>query len=166
MRALRALSGLLTRIEGWALVLFLSIMIVLSFAQVLLRNLFGSGLIWGDQLVRQMVMWTGFTGAALAAAGNRHISIDALTKFLPARVRHALRVLTNVFASVVCVYLMLAAWGLLLSERESGGEMFLAIPEWVGHVVIPAGYALLAIHFLINAVENGRAVFIKVGGKG
>ena len=141
MKFLRALSKMITRAEGWLLVVFLGTMIVLAFLQVVLRNFFDTSLTWGDILVRQMVMWAGFTGAAIATSEDRHISIDALTKFIPERPRHAIRLVTNAFAAVVCFYLMRAAWTLLESERENGGELFLAIPQWVGLVIIPVGYA-------------------------
>lgn len=159
MNILRSLGRLLTRIEGWFLVLFLSVMLLLAFLQVLLRNFFGTGLVWGDSLVRQMVMWVGFAGAALAAGGERHISIDALTRFVAERPRHGIKVLTNAFGAVVCYYLAVAAWGLVRSEMEGGGMLFLGIPQWAGEAVIPAGYILLSIHFFLNALENGIVAF-------
>ncbi|MCK7524997.1 MAG: TRAP transporter small permease [Ignavibacteriales bacterium] len=63
-------------------------MVLLAFAQVILRNVFGTGLVWGDTIVRHMVLWAGFVGGALASYEGRHISIDALTKFFPPRVKH------------------------------------------------------------------------------
>jgi TRAP-type C4-dicarboxylate transport system permease small subunit len=159
------MSGVITRVEGWLLVVFLSTMIVFAFLQVILRNFFGTSLTWGDILVRQMVMWAGFTGAAIATSSDRHISIDALTKFIPERPRHIIRVLTNLFAAVVCSYLMRAAWTLLESERENGGELFLAIPQWIGLVIIPVGYALLTLHFSLNVLESGLSAAGRSGEK-
>jgi len=56
---------------------------------------------------------------------------------------------------VVCFYLARAAWTLLLSEQESGGELFLHVPQWVAIGIIPAGYALLTFHFALNLLESG-----------
>jgi TRAP-type C4-dicarboxylate transport system permease small subunit len=163
MTILRSLGRTLARVEGWFLVLFLGVMVVLAFTQVVLRNVFGSGLLWGDTLVRQMVMWAGFTGAAIAASQDRHISIDAITKFISERTRQATRTLTNLFAAVVCSFLARAAWTLLLSEQEHGGEIFLRIPQWVGLLIIPAGYCLLTIHFFLNSLESGLKAFGRDG---
>jgi TRAP-type C4-dicarboxylate transport system permease small subunit len=160
---LRSVSRLFTRVEGWLLVLFLGVMVVLAFLQVFLRNVFGTSFSWGDVLVRHLVMWTGFIGAAVAASEERHISIDALTKFLSKRWTHVIRVVTNIFAAVVAGFLAHAAWGLLVVERESrGGNILPGIPEWAGLIIIPAGYALLAVHFLINIAINALAA----AGKG
>ncbi len=154
MRLLRALDRLLVRIETVLLVIFLGIMVILAFAQVVSRNVFGGGFLWGDPVVRQMVMWSGFMGAAIAASQDRHISIDALTKFLKGRVKNVVHVITSLFAAVVCYYLAQAAWVFMLDERQSGSELISGIPSWIGLVIIPFGFALLAFHFALNALEH------------
>ncbi|MBW1813319.1 MAG: TRAP transporter small permease subunit, partial [Deltaproteobacteria bacterium] len=53
-------------------------MIVLSFGQVVARNLFSTGFIWVDQMLRLEVLWVAFIGAALATEFNQHIKIDFL----------------------------------------------------------------------------------------
>ncbi|MDE2237792.1 MAG: TRAP transporter small permease subunit, partial [Elusimicrobia bacterium] len=46
----------------------------LAFLQVLRRELFGSGALWADPLLRSLVLWVGFLGAALAAAEDKHFA--------------------------------------------------------------------------------------------
>jgi len=155
----------LVKIETALLVLFLSSMIVLSFSQVVLRNLFDTGLLWADPTVRHLVLWVGFLGAAIATSEERHISIDALTRFLPPAVKRLVHVATNAFALVTCYLLADAAVGFFLLEKEGGGEIIQSIPSWVGVIVIPPGYALLAIHFAIRLIKSvvgmsGRSVEI------
>jgi TRAP-type C4-dicarboxylate transport system permease small subunit len=96
----------------------------------------------------------GFIGAALATSEQRHISIDALTKFLSPHVKHVVSVLTSLFALVVCLFLAAAAWTYLGEERAHGGDLVLSVPAWVAQVIIPAGYALMAVHFLVRVLEN------------
>jgi C4-dicarboxylate transporter, DctQ subunit len=166
MKVLRTLDRLLVRLETVFLVIFLSLMVILAFAQVVLRNVFGGGFLWGDPLVRQMVMWSGFMGAAIAASQDRHISIDALTKFLKGRVKDIVLVVTSVFASVVCFYLARAAWVFMLDEKQSGGELISGIPSWIGLIIIPLGFALLTVHFALNAVKHaGDAITPPAAGE-
>jgi len=101
-----------------------------------------------------MVMWSGFMGAAIAASQDRHISIDALTKFIKGRVKDIVRVITSLFASVVCFYLAQAAWVFLQDEKQSGGDLIAGIPSWIGLIIIPVGYWLLMVHFALNAIEH------------
>lgn len=154
MKTLTAIENRLVRVETFLLVLFLSVMILLAFAQVILRNVFGTGILWADTIVRHLVLWVGFAGASIAASSERHIAIDAITKFLPARAGYVARVLTNLFALFVCLLLADAAYTLLLDEVEYGGTMVLDIPSWVGVVILPPGYILMAFHFLVKFIQN------------
>ncbi len=154
MTLLRAIDRNLVKAETAFLVLFFGTMIVLSFLQVILRNFFGTGLLWADTLVRHLVIWVGFMGAAIATHEERHISIDALTKFFSPRWKAIAQIFTSLFAIVVCWYLADAALVFLRDEQASGSELILSIPTWVALIVIPAGYGLMAIHFLVKVVEN------------
>jgi TRAP-type C4-dicarboxylate transport system permease small subunit len=56
----------IARVEQTLIVTFLGCMILLAFLQIVLRNYFTTGLDWGDQLLRNLVLWIGFIGATLA----------------------------------------------------------------------------------------------------
>ncbi len=165
MNLLRALDRFFSRIEYILLVVFLGSMVLLAFTQVILRNVFGTGIVWADTIVRHLVLWSGFVGAALATSDERHISIDALTKFLSLRTRHIVMIFTSLFAVIVCYYLGTAAWGYVVEERTNGGELVLSIPTWVALLIIPSGYFLIALHFLVkNDGERCQHVHEAAGG--
>ncbi len=161
MTLVRSLDRLLTRIEFGFLVLMFSAIVVLSFAQVVLRNLFDTGFLWADTLIRHLVLWVGFIGAALAAGEERHIGIDAVTHFFPSRGKSIVRIFTYLFAIVVCYYLADAALTFLIDERDAGSVIMLSIPTWIALLIIPAGYALIAVHFVVKLIEH----LIKAFGK-
>lgn len=158
MKLLQALDRTLARAETVLLVIFLGTMVLLAFAQVVMRNVFGTGLLWGDTLVRHMVLWAGFIGGALAAFEGRHIGIDALTKFLSPRARTIAGTVTNLFAAITCYYLAQASWTFLLDEKGSGSEFILSLPGWVAMAIIPVGYALIMVHFFVKVFEQGALV--------
>ncbi len=166
MKILRTLSNVLVRIETTLLVVFLSVMVVFAFGQVVLRNVFGTSLLWIDPLVRQTVLWAGFVGAALATSDDRHISIDAFTKFLSPQTKVTVKIITGLAAAVVTFFLALAAWGFLREEIASGGDRFLGLPSWAHLVIIPAGYGVIAVHFLIGAAERALERFGRGGKEG
>ncbi len=154
MKALRFIDRLFYKIETVLLVTLLTTMIGLAFGQVILRNFFSSGFVWADTIVRHMVMWLGFVGGALATADDRHINIDALTKLIPTRARYSVAILTNAFAAIVCYFMASSAWTFLLDERAAGGEITLGIPTWAVLTILPAGYAVIAFHFLVKTVNS------------
>ena len=86
MRSWERLDALLSRgLEQALLVFFLALMMVTAFAQIAVRNLFGIGLTWSEPLVRYLVLWVGFLGAALAVREGRHITIEVAVLWRPAR---------------------------------------------------------------------------------
>lgn len=152
MNVLQRMDALLNKFEGALLIFFLAVILVMAFLQVVLRNFFSFGFLWADILLRHLVLWIGFLGAALATSQERHISIDALTRFLPVRLKHAMRVFTNLFAALVCYYLMTAAITFVQSEIDAGTTVYANIPGWYAEVIIPVGFGLLMIHFFVRVV--------------
>lgn len=157
MKLLQRLDALLNKAEGALLILLLVVMLVLAFLQVVLRNFFSSGFLWADIVLRHLVLWIGFLGAALATSQERHISIDAITRFLSPRLKHAMHVVTNLFAAVVCYYLMTASITFIRSEVEAGTTVYADIPGWYAEVIIPVGFGLLMVHFAVRVAIDGRA---------
>ena len=164
MKFLRSLDRFFYRIEYGLLVVFLGSMVLLAFMQVVLRNFFGTGVVWADTVVRHLVLFCGFVGAALATREDRHISIDALTRFLSTRTRRIVMIFTSTFAAIVCYYLAAAAWSYVLEERNYGGELVLGIQTWVALLIIPIGYFLIAFHFIVKAIEKILGKFTKEPG--
>ncbi|MBI4535155.1 MAG: TRAP transporter small permease subunit [Ignavibacteriae bacterium] len=154
MTLLLALDRLLVRVEYAFLILFLGAMVSLAFMQVVLRNVFDTGVLWADTLVRHLVLWVGFTGAAIATHEGRHIGIDALTKFISPRAKSVVQIFTSLFSILACYFLGDAALTFLLDEKASGSEIMLSVPTWVGLLIVPFGYFLMAIHFVVKLAEN------------
>jgi TRAP-type C4-dicarboxylate transport system permease small subunit len=68
----------LQRIKKWILIfedglmaILLSATILLAASQILLRNLFDSGIIWADPTLRIMVLWLALLGAIAATREMR-----------------------------------------------------------------------------------------------
>lgn len=157
MNILESIDRTLSRVEGWLVILFLGVMVVLAFVQVVLRNVFQGGFIWADILLRHLVLWIGFLGAALATRDERHISIDALTRFLPLRGRRIAHATAQLFAAVICVILANAAVTFVSNDIAFGSTVYADIPSWYSQIIIPVGFSVLALHFLIRSIVNGVA---------
>lgn len=154
MKVLRWIDDGLGRMEGIALIVLLGVMVVLSFVQVILRNVFSESLLWGEILLRHLVLWIGFIGAARATGEGRHISIDALTRFLPLRPRIGIRILTNAFALTICYLLLRASLTFVGDEIEFGSTVYGEIPSWYSQIIIPGGFGLMMVHFAVRLVTG------------
>ena len=88
---LQKLSHFLLSAEKLLLTASFFLMLGVAAAQIIMRNLFGSGFIWGDDLVKVIVLWVGFLGAAYASRDAKHINIDIISRFLPAQISSGTR---------------------------------------------------------------------------
>ena len=159
MKTLKTIDSILNKIEGAVLIFLLLVMLFMAFGQVLLRNISSGGFVWGDILLRHLVLWIGFLGAALATSGERHINIDILTRYLPERLNGAVAALSNVFAAIVCFLLFRASLTFIEFEITNNNTIFSGVPSWYAQIIIPVGYGLLAFHFIVRAIlDAGKAL--------
>ncbi|MET0084051.1 MAG: TRAP transporter small permease [Sedimenticola sp.] len=149
---MKRLLSIVLFLEDSLLVLLLSAMILLASSQILMRNAWDMGQFWIDPLLRLLVLWLGLLGAMAATRESRHISIDIVSHHLPPQVRAAVHLVTDLFAAAVCALLAYHAARFVLFEREDGTLLFLSIPAWVGELVLPIGFGIMALRFLLNGL--------------
>jgi TRAP-type C4-dicarboxylate transport system permease small subunit len=144
----RALA-LLHRVEDLFLAALLAAMVLLAPLQILLRLGFDEGLIWADPLLRVLVLWVGLAGAVSASRGNRHISIDVLSRFAPPRVRAGVGVVTSLFTAGVSGLVAWHAGRFVAESREFHDIAFSGIEAWIFQVVMPLAFGLIAIRYVL-----------------
>lgn len=137
MRSWQKWDDSLGRIEKFFVAGMLSVMILLAFLQIVLRNVFSSGISWGDPLVRYLVLWVGFIGASLATKESKHITIELFSRWLSGRGNQYLKAISNLISALVCSLLVFAGCTFLLNEAQMGGTTFLQIPIWVPKSLFP-----------------------------
>jgi TRAP-type C4-dicarboxylate transport system permease small subunit len=148
------LTGL---IEDTLLVGMLGAMIVLTTAQIVLRNLFDGAIIWADPLLRVAVLWVGMIGAMVATRNDRQISIDAVSRFLPDLWKARMRVVTDLFTVVVSAVVAWSAFRLMIDDRAAGGLAIAKVPVWVCESILPVAFAVIALRYLLFAIKHLRA---------
>jgi TRAP-type C4-dicarboxylate transport system permease small subunit len=144
----------LSRIEDGILVGLLMLMIITAFTQIFLRNLFEFGIVWGDVMVRILVLWIGLVGAMVASRQNNHISIDLITRYLPKRPKNIVNSLTQLFASLVCGIAAYHSALFVKMEFEYGGTAFAKVPTWLCEAIIPVAFIVIALRYCILFMTN------------
>lgn len=140
--------------EDAILVLLLSAMIVLAGAQIVLRNLFDGAILWADPLLRVAVLWVGMVGAMVATRNDRQITIDALSRFLPVHWKSRLRVVTDLFTSVVSAVVAWSAFRLMMEDRAAGGVSIGFVPVWLCESILPVAFAAISVRYLLYAIMH------------
>jgi len=158
--ALSWLDGAGRLIENVVLVTLLSGMILLAVSQIVLREVFDSGIIWADQLVRLIVLWLAMMGAIAACREDRHIRIDALSHLFPDSVISGIRIVVDLFAAGVCAVIAWHAYRYLQLEIEFEDTVLINTPAWIVHVIIPVGFAVFSYRFLVSVLKRLIGIFV------
>jgi TRAP-type C4-dicarboxylate transport system permease small subunit len=141
-------------VENAALVILLGALVLLAVAQIVLREVFGTGLFWADEVVKLIVLWLAMVGSIAATRDNRHIRIDALSHLLPERAVDLVRILVDVFAALVCAVISWQAWRYLQLEIEFEDTVLIDVPAWIAHSILPAAFALIAYRFAVSVAAQ------------
>jgi len=147
-------------VEDGLLVVLLTGMILLASAQILFRNLLGSGLMWADPSLRVMVLWVGMIGAMVATRYDKQISVDAVSRYVTKRSRAGLRVVTDLFTTGVSLIVSWNAWRLLQDDRAAGTTLFASVPMWVCELILPVAFGVIAVRYLVYAGQHLRAFLV------
>lgn len=145
--------------EDGAIVLLLGSMVLLAVLQIVLRQFFGSGIGWADELIKIIVLWLAMVGSIAAARDNRHIRIDLLSHILPAKLVALTRVVVDVFAAGVCAIIAWQAWRYLQLEIEWQETVLIDTPAWAAHAIVPAAFLLIGYRFLVGSAATIYEVF-------
>ena len=150
----------LHRLEDGLLVVLLTGMILLAGTQILLRNLFDSGLVWIDPLLRVMVLWLGLVGATVATRHNKQITIDLLTRHFE---RNSARLVQALVAQVSCWTCLVIAWfGMdwIRLDYEEGVTAFAGIPAWAVEIIVPLAFALIGLRYLLLSLRSAHWFYL------
>jgi len=145
-------------VETTLLCAVLGAMIMLAAAQIALRNLAGSGIPWADEALRIMVLWVALLGAVAAGRDKRHVSIDAVSRYLPSGIRRGLARWIDAIAGLVCAALAWFSW-VFLADSWSADERVLGgvVPAWAVQVILPVAFALMAYRYVLGAFLPGSS---------
>jgi TRAP-type C4-dicarboxylate transport system permease small subunit len=149
------LDAKIAGVEQILVTVMLSAMIAVAFLQIMLRNFFSSGIDWGDPLVRYLVVWVGFIGAATATREGKHITIDVVSRFIPGRGNRYIYALSHFFATLICGLLTLAAIKFIRLEAQMGSSVILGLPVWVPELIMPATFGLMTLRYACRFCAAG-----------
>ena len=137
--------------ENLALTAALAVMMLLPLAEMALRRLFDASISGATSYVQHLTLIVGMLGGAIAAREARLLSLSTLDTFLKGRLRTATRVFSSSVAAVITVFLVVASVQFILPERAAGKEISYGVPVWVLQLVLPVGFALVALRIVWHA---------------
>lgn len=112
-RSYQAKTGLgqfVNAFEETAIAVLLGVMTLLTFANVVLRYLFNSSLIWGQEVVLILFAWLVLFGISYCVKVTAHLGVDVVINILPGRARFVVVLMAAGACTVYAALLMKGAW--------------------------------------------------------
>jgi TRAP-type C4-dicarboxylate transport system permease small subunit len=145
----------LFRVIEIMIAVFLALMIILVFLNVVGRYMFNIGFVWSEEISRLCFIFLVYLGSIEAMRDNRHLMIDTLMLKVPKTAQ------TIIYAVVqVCIIWLMAiqtsgSWGLVMQNRNN---------RWVS-TGFPAHFVhffgvILGVSIAIIAVANLVRLFV------
>lgn len=145
--------------EDAVLVLILTAMILLAASQIVLRNFFGFGFIWADELLRMLVLWIAVAGAVAASRTDKHINIAVLDRFLPPKAGAAMKVVVDLFTAGICLVVTWYSINFVRTSYEYQDVLLGNVPAWILQLVLPVGFGLISWRYLLFSLKRLIAIF-------
>jgi tripartite ATP-independent transporter DctM subunit len=137
--------------ENGLLAFCLIAIVILPLAEALLRKLFHTGISGAATFLQHFTLLIGMIGGAVAARESRLLSISTLGQVLRGRWQTLAQVTGNSAASLISIFLACASWYFLQAEREAGSTLAYGIRTWAVQLVMPLGFALIALRLVWHA---------------
>lgn len=136
-----------------------SLMVIITFSQVISRYIFDSSIQWAEEFARFSMVWLTFLGAALVVKERGHTRIDFFVRKLFRNKFKYVNVLLNLIISIFLI--ALTAYSVPIIKA--------ALKDVTPGLGIPYGYVFFALPFgailmIIYLIQDGIK-WLKAGGE-
>ena len=142
--------GLLRSGERALAVGALSLMSILPLVEMFTRLMGRGGIPGSVVFVQYLTLWVAFLGAALAASGDRLLSLSANT-FLPEKWAEPVRIAGCGMTAAISASLCWASYQFVASQRDAGSQLALGVPVWMALLAMPFGFLVITWRALSGA---------------
>ena len=137
------------KIFDWIVSLFLVVLVVLVFAQVVSRYLFNSPISWTEEMARILFVWITFLGTFLALKTKGHIAIETLlNRFFSAEVRGYISATVNFLILYYCGYLAVVGFK-MMQKTAADFTPVLLLPFSYLYAAIALSGIMMFVYLLI-----------------
>ncbi len=150
----------LEHLEEGLIATLMAAMTLVAFTQVVARYVFNYSFVWALELNGVLFAWLIFIGMSYGVRVGAHIGIDAVVKNLGERSARAVGMVAALLCVAYAVIVMIGG-SLYVKKMYEVGILMQDLPveQWVPRLVLPLGFALLALRFLqaFVALARGKA---------
>lgn len=165
MSHLRKIDNLIKKVEAVTACVMLVTIVLVGTLQIIFRFLLNSSLVWTEELMRYLFVWLSFITASIAVREHKHISVDFVTTFMPAKVNLVFYYLSRI-AMLAYIYFMIPAGISLCVKTSAVKSTILPITwNWV-YAALPVGMILMLVSMASVFLMDVRSLKGHIKDKG
>lgn len=138
--------------------IFLAVITVVTFAQVIARYVFHNAMDWPEELSMFLFVWLAYLGCCKNMHENAHLRVEALVMLFSKKVQLILNIITLLITIGFSLFIAYNGALMAIEVSESGQEaMTMPIPLALVWSVIPVCFtitALQAVMLVIKRIED------------
>ena len=134
--------------------------IAINFANIAGRYLFSAPILWAEEILNYLMVWSVVLGAVLVTWEGRHIKMDLLSVRIASPAREVVNAITVAVFAAVCAFMVVQSWtatrmALQIDQRSVAAE----IPMALAHAGVLLGFVGMLIAVLLRLPHYVRNAF-------
>lgn len=150
----RFMNGINSATE-WLTAVFLSVMVLLIFAQIVSRLFFSSSFAWTEELARYLMIWSTFLGASFAFKYGAHIGVEVFVRKLPNLVKNIVQVIASLASLVFFIFMISKGWEIIGRSMVQTSPA-LEIPMGYVYMIFPISGVLMCLNLIDVTIKSIR----------
>ena len=98
-------------------VLCMALILVLVVAQVVMRYVFNSPLVWSEELAVYIMVWLTFIGSVICMRDNEHIEVTILVDYLPRALQRVAFIFSRLVSAIFWLIVAYYGFELVMENR-------------------------------------------------
>jgi TRAP-type C4-dicarboxylate transport system permease small subunit len=142
------------RIEAWVAGLALAVVAAALFADIVGRELIGSGIFGAQRTAVYGMIISAFLGFVLASHSGRHIRIEGLDRIVPQALQPAIVRLGHLTSLAICLYL--AYWSadfVAVAIEQGERSMAINVLVWPIKLILPWAFLSAGTRYLFFVID-------------
>jgi C4-dicarboxylate transporter DctQ subunit len=155
MNAFKKMGTAIFQFEKWLIIIILTVIFLLSFAQVVMRYLFNMGAAWIPEIIVFCFIIVTLAGTSTGVISGVHIGVDVLVKNLPGKVKWYLNIFVSICGLFLYAFICYVTYEFVMYFKDMGQVSIVTeIPIWITISYIPFSFAFTAFHYLELLVKQ------------
>ena len=143
--------------EEILIIAMFSAMVIVIFAQVIMRYVFNNSLYWSEELGKFFFVWISWLGISLGEREGEHIKITMLVDRLSFKKAHIFNIISSLFVLAICLITFYYSSTLVISQWTTKYAGIHISISW-GYLAVAVGTGLMSIRSLAAIAKSSKAI--------